>query len=41
MKNLGTGLCLDTFGIKNSDQIPLTKCNKDKITQKWEFIYWD
>uniref|UniRef100_A0A914KS89 Polypeptide N-acetylgalactosaminyltransferase n=1 Tax=Meloidogyne incognita TaxID=6306 RepID=A0A914KS89_MELIC len=41
MKNLGTNLCLESLNAKNGDQVPLEICDKDKLTQKWEFIYWD
>lgn len=39
MRNLGSDLCLDASGAKNSDPVPLANCDASKVTQKWEFIY--
>lgn len=38
LKNLGTGLCLDAAGAKNSDTAQIVKCDPNAATQKWEFI---
>uniref|UniRef100_A0A183C4D7 Polypeptide N-acetylgalactosaminyltransferase n=1 Tax=Globodera pallida TaxID=36090 RepID=A0A183C4D7_GLOPA len=39
VKNLGAGLCLDTAGTNNGDQLALANCDPNKGTQKWEFAY--
>uniref|UniRef100_A0A914I716 Polypeptide N-acetylgalactosaminyltransferase n=1 Tax=Globodera rostochiensis TaxID=31243 RepID=A0A914I716_GLORO len=39
VKNLGAGLCLDTAGTNNGDQLALADCEPSKGTQKWEFAY--